>query len=94
MQKPKASMWLDVEMISTVLPYVDAVLVEGHFAAAIGQIRRLLPDECKNTPVFSTRELRRFVDYLDGLIDAVPDDQRRAADALYTADRYEADTRS
>jgi hypothetical protein len=89
MRKPKPSMWLDVELISTMLPYVDAMLVEGHFAAGLRQVRRLLPNECAKTPVFSTRELPAFVEYLDGVIRAVPDDQRRAADALYHAGRLD-----
>lgn len=77
------SFWMDVEMISTTLPYCDAMLVEGHFATALHQVRRLLPVECRSTPVFSTRQLGPFCEYLDGVIAAVPPNQRLAAERLY-----------
>ncbi len=83
MSRPKPSMWSDIELISTTLPYCDAMLVEGHFAEGVRQVRRLLPKECRETPVFSTRRLEEFVSYLDYQISAVPDDQRRAAERLY-----------
>jgi hypothetical protein len=84
MVKPKSSMWLDIEMLSAVLPYCDAILTESHFAQAIRSTRRLLPPECLEPQIFSIRELSKFVKYLDDLIVAVPGDQRRAAEAIYT----------
>ena len=86
--KPKSSMWFDVEQISTMLPYVDAMLIEGHFADGVRAITRLLPEECQSVPVFSVRNLPRFIEYLDGLIAAVPEGQRRAAEALYSPERW------
>jgi hypothetical protein len=83
MARPKPSMWLDIEMLSTVLPYCDAVLIEGHFAEALRATRRFQPDECREVKVFSTRELPDFVRYLDELIARCPEEQRRAALALY-----------
>ncbi|MEO1278273.1 MAG: hypothetical protein AAFV77_04890, partial [Planctomycetota bacterium] len=85
--KLKASFWLDVEMLSAVLPYCDAILTERHFAGALKSIRRFLPSECHNVRVLSVRELPAFVSYLEELIHAVPADQRAAADALYLGKR-------
>lgn len=84
MRFPKSSVWLDVEAIATMLPYVDAILVEGHFAAALDQVKELLPPEANGARVFSARDLESFIAYMDDVVTAVPSEQRAAADALYS----------
>lgn len=86
-KSPEPSFWLDVEMLSAVLPYCDAILIEGQFAGALKEVKKYLPAECQQVPVFSVRELPAFVSYLDDLIAAVPADQRAAAEALYLGKR-------
>lgn len=87
MQNLASSFWFDVEMLSTVLPYCDAILTEGHLAGALRSIHRFLPSECQDVRVFSVRDLSNFESYLDELIAAVPADQRAAAEALYLGKR-------
>jgi hypothetical protein len=82
-KRPESSFWLDIEMISAALPYCDAMLIEGHFAEGLKQTRKYLPDTCRQTPVYSTRRLTEFTEYLDSVIVTVPPDQRAAAEALY-----------
>jgi hypothetical protein len=72
MKRPHSSALSDINRLSTLLPYCDAVLIENHFAAALTERNMLLPPEARRCKVFAVRQLDDFVRYLDTLYSRCP----------------------
>jgi hypothetical protein len=74
----------DVDVMSCLLPYCDAMFLDNEMANYWREIQgtptRRLPFE---TRVFSPNSKDEFIAYLDKLERAVPEEQRRMADEVY-----------
>jgi hypothetical protein len=81
---PTRGFYNDVDVMSCLLPYCDAMFVDRECAAYWREIqnsptRRFPYDTC----VFSLSTKREFLDYLDELDLAIPDEQRQLAQEVY-----------
>lgn len=74
----------DLDVMSCILPYCDAMFMDNEMAAYWREIQgttaRRLPFQ---TRVFSLYTQDRFLEFLDDLEQAVPDEQRRIAENIY-----------
>lgn len=79
---PNQGTFADVTAVATVLPIVDALVIDDKCAALLSDIPKA---HRPNYPakIFSTRTLGDFVTYLRGLLDAVPPDRRALLGRLY-----------
>jgi len=72
----------DVRAISTYVPYVDAMFVDRECAELLGEGRLREELEYK-ARIFSFADTGAFIDYLDSLEQAVTDEVRQYATAIY-----------
>ncbi|MCH8970226.1 MAG: hypothetical protein IIA66_14045 [Planctomycetes bacterium] len=79
---PNRGMVNDIRMVSTVLPYCDAMFVDN-------EIRNLLSETAIHaelgftTSVYSMRNMSEFFEYLDGILKTVSADHRRWLSEVY-----------
>ena len=83
MKNPRPSDKYDLQRVSSFLPYVDAIVLENHFAALLREILPKLPDWSHRIAIFSCREIDDYHGYLKSLLDADPEPYRVESKRLY-----------
>ena len=89
-KKPPNS-FADVEFISSYLPYCDAMFVDKECFVLINELPKDIKDKYRindyNTEVFSLNHRQAFLDYLDRLVDEIPDEQKQAVEDVSGSDK-------
>jgi len=82
---PTRGMVTDIEILSTLLPYCDAMLVDRECAGYLREepVRSRLGFP---TRVFSMADKNQLLDYLDDIHDRIPEDHLRVVEEVYGSD--------
>ena len=83
---PDGAMDQDIETISNLLPYCDALLIDRECHALLSEepVRTRL--EKYNTRVFSASNIREFMDFLDGIEKGASEEHLKAVEEVYGTD--------
>jgi hypothetical protein len=82
---PGRGFYTDVRIISTLLPYCDAMFIDNEFRAMLSE--KPLRDELRyGTKVFSSATGQEFFEYLDDLKASASESQMRAVEEVYGPD--------
>lgn len=84
-EPPNRGTVADVNIVSTLLPYCDAMFIDNKCAALLEDI----PDDHKlpyDTRVFSPNTQEEFLDYLKGIKQSASEDHLRLIDEVYGSD--------
>ncbi len=72
----------DIRMVSTVLPYCDAMFVDNEIRNLLSETD-ILAELGFTTPVYSMRNISEFFEYLDGILKTVSADHRKLLSEVY-----------
>jgi hypothetical protein len=86
-RNPKPSDQCDVEVISSYMPYCDAMLIDGEMRSLASDGKAQL-DSAYDTRVFSARTLPKLKEWLDQVETSFPPQQREAVADVYE-ERFE-----